>query len=174
MFTPGQLVVYPAQGVGVIECIESQELGGVLAEFYIVRIADNNITVMVPVKSAANTGLRRLSSKNEAKTVLAYLQDYEGVTVHVGQNWNRRQREYTERLKAGGLQDIACVLRELILISASKELSFGEKRLLEQAMTLLSIELSYVLEKKAEDIKEQVESYYAEILTPPDEASVVG
>ena len=173
VFTPGQFVVYPAQGVGVIESIESQEMAGVLADFYIVRIVANNITVMVPVKSAKTGGLRELSSKAEAAEVLDFLQNFDDTKIHAGQNWNRRQREYTERLKSGTLQNVATVLRELILISSAKELSFGEKRLQEQAMSLLCVELGQVLEQDNEEVKTQIESYYAELLAKPEEEAAV-
>ena len=64
-------MVYPAQGVGIIERTERQELGGCATDFYIVRIINNNIVVMVPVKNAVNAGLRCLSSKKEANEALA-------------------------------------------------------------------------------------------------------
>lgn len=168
MFTPGQTVVYPAQGVGVIERIETQELAGVQAEFYIVHILCNDINVLVPVKSAPNTGLRPLSSENDAKRTLEELKDYQNTHVHAGQNWNRRQREYTERLKAGTLDTVSSVLKELILLGAQKELSFGEKRLLEQSMALVSGELSYILEKSAEEIKETINSFYIDLFSAAD------
>ena len=169
MFTPGQTVVYPAQGVGVIERIETQELAGVAAEFYIVHIFCNNINVLVPVKSAVNAGLRPLCSEGDAKNALAFLKDYQDTPVHAGQNWNRRQREYTERLKAGTLETVGSVLKELILISAQKELSFGEKRLLEQSMGLVCGELAQVLNKQEEEIKDTINSFYAELFPVEDE-----
>ena len=168
MFTPGQTVVYPAQGVGVIERIETQEMAGVQAEFYIVHILCNDINVLVPVKSAPNTGLRPLSSENDAKRTLEELKDYQNTHVHAGQNWNRRQREYTERLKAGTLDTVSSVLKELILLGAQKELSFGEKRLLEQSMALVSGELSYILEKPEEEIKETINSFYIDLFPAVD------
>ena len=170
MFTPGQTVVYPAQGVGAIERIETQELAGVQAEFYIVHILCNDINVLVPVKSAPNTGLRPLSSAKEAKKTMEELKNYQNTPVHAGQNWNRRQREYTERLKAGTLETVSSVLKELILLGAQKELSFGEKRLLEQSMALVSGELSYILEKPEEDIKETINSFYNELFPVEDKA----
>ena len=163
------MVVYPAQGVGVIERIETQELAGVAAEFYIVHIICNNINVLVPVKNAANAGLRSLCSAKEAECTLKYLGDYQNTQVHAGQNWNRRQREYTERLKTGTLEAVGSVLKELVLISAQKELSFGEKRLLEQSMSLVSGELAQVLKKDEEEIKETINSFYTGLF-PPAEA----
>lgn len=155
--------MYPAQGVGVIERIETQELAGVSAEFYTVHIISTNINVLVPVKNAAGAGLRGLCSVSEAEKTLNDLKDYRHTQVHAGQNWNRRQREYTERLKEGRLESVGAVLKELILISAQKELSFGEKRLLEQAMGLVAGELAYALEKDEEEIKNLINAFYADL-----------
>lgn len=164
MFSPNQLVVYPAQGVGRVERIERQEIGGVGMELYIVRILSNNITLMVPVVTAKNVGLRPLSDRKKADAVLESLQDRSGFTGHIGQNWNRRHREYSEKLKSGDLADVSNVLKELILISGEKELSFGERRLQEQAMALVTIELACILDKDAEEIKKLVESYFSDIM----------
>lgn len=61
MFTSDDLVVYPAQGVGKIERIDSKTVGGIVCELYIVRIRANNVTLMVPVNNAAHVGLRTLT-----------------------------------------------------------------------------------------------------------------
>jgi len=164
VFASGQLVVYPAQGVGKVERIERKNIGGVDANFYIVRILTNNITLMVPVSTAANVGLRTLCSPAKADEVLALLQDRSSFTGYIGQNWNRRYREYTDRLKSSDLADVSHVLKELILISNEKELSFGERRLLEQAMSLVTMELACVLQRGAADIKAQVDAFFADIL----------
>jgi len=164
VFSPNQLVVYPAQGVGRVERIERQEIGGVGMELYIVRILSNNITLMVPVITAKNVGLRPLSDRMKAENVLESLQDRSGFSGHIGQNWNRRHREYSEKLKSGDLVDVCKVLKELILISGEKELSFGERRLQEQAMALVTIELACIMGKEPEDIKTLVESYFVDIM----------
>lgn len=67
MFAPDDLVVYPAQGLGKIERIDRQNIGGIACQFYIVRIRINNITLMVPVNNAANVGLRNLTPEDEAR-----------------------------------------------------------------------------------------------------------
>ncbi len=134
------------------------------AEFYIIRIPTNNITVMVPVKNADSVGLRRLCSRKEAEDVMAFMRDRSGFSGYTGQNWNRRYREYTERLKSSSLFDVGHVLKELILIGAEKDLSFGERRLLEQAMGLVVSELGCVLEREADEIKTEIESFFADVL----------
>lgn len=163
MFAPEQLVVYPAQGVGVIERLENQEAGGHTLEMYIIRILTNNITVMVPTKNAGTVGLRPLCSVDEANEVLQFLQDRSTFTGYSGQNWNRRYREYSEKLKSPCLMDVAYVLKELFLISGEKDLSFGERRLLEQSMCLVCSEVAQVLSKDLDEIRVLVEAFFEDI-----------
>jgi len=169
VFSVDELVVYPAQGVGKVERIETQEIGGVATELIIVRILSNNVTLMVPVKNAKNVGLRGVYTPKQAKDILAYLQDRSDFTGYSGQNWNRRYREYSEKLKSSNLRDVAYVLKELILIGKDKELSFGERRLLEQAMGLISLELSFAMKKDQGDVKKSIEELFADILHAKEE-----
>ena len=171
MFTPGQLVVYPAQGVGKIERVDSQQVCGAQTEFFIVNILTSNITLMVPVKSAANVGLRPLASPAEAEDAMSMLKDLSNPLPTVGQNWNRRQREYNERLKTGTLQSVAGIIKELILISCAKELSFGEKRLLEQAMNFVSLELAHIWNCRPEEVVQRINDLFSEITTAKEEES---
>ncbi|BDQ38787.1 CarD family transcriptional regulator [Pseudodesulfovibrio nedwellii] len=164
MFKVNELVVYPSQGVGRVERIESQEIGGVKADFYIVRILSNNVTLMVPVANAENVGLRSVCCKRLGQEIFESLNDRTGFTGYTGQNWNRRYREYSEKLKSGDLADVAYVLKELFLIGRDKELSFGERRLLEQAMGLVSMELAYSLGRDQENIKEDINEMFADVI----------
>ena len=171
MFTSDDLVVYPAQGVGKIERIDSKTVGGIVCELYIVRIRANNVTLMVPVNNAAHVGLRTLTPKDEALTILESLRNESGKAVYTGQNWNRRFREYSERLKSPSLAIVAEVLRELLLIGRSKELSFGERRLQEQAMGLVTGELSEVLEVEEDKVRDELLALYA---PPPVDQEAAG
>ena len=169
MFAVDELVVYPAQGVGKVDRIETQEIGGVSTELYIVRILSNNVTLMVPVSNAANVGLRSVYSAGQAAEIMAYLDDRSDFTGYSGQNWNRRYREYSEKLKSSDLRDVAYVLKELILIGKDKELSFGERRLLEQAMGLITLELSFAMNIEQSAVKEKIETLFADILKAREE-----
>lgn len=169
MFSVDQLVVYPAQGVGKVERIENQEIGGTSAEFYIVRILSNNVTLMVPVRNARNVGLRPVCDSEAGKRILTALEDRSDFTGYSGQNWNRRYREYSEKLKSGDLADVAYVLKELLLIGKDKELSFGERRLLEQAMNLITLELAHALDRPQSSVKEDIEALFADVLQQPAE-----
>ncbi|WP_243545356.1 CarD family transcriptional regulator [Pseudodesulfovibrio tunisiensis] len=169
MFEINELVVYPSQGVGRVERIERQEISGAVAEFYIVRILSNNVTLMVPVANATNVGLRPVCSLRTGQAIFESLKDRSDFTGYTGQNWNRRYREYSEKLKSGDLLDVAYVLKELFLIGNDKELSFGERRLLEQAMGLVSMELAYALDRDQEVIKEDINEMFADVIHKDDE-----
>lgn len=169
MFTTDDLVVYPAQGVGKIESIDKQTVGGVACEFYIVRILTNNITLMVPVANATNVGLRRLITPEQAQSILdALAADPSTGQIYTGQNWNRRYREYSEKLKSNELSDVAQVLRELMLIGRGKELSFGERRLLEQALVLVVGEIATVLQSTEQEIRDHIQSFLVVVPEAPD------
>ncbi|MFO8032239.1 MAG: CarD family transcriptional regulator [Desulfohalobiaceae bacterium] len=164
MFKIDELVVYPAQGVGKVEAITSQEVGGARNDFYVVRILSNEGTLMVPVENALNVGLRSVCDAEYGRSVLQSMQDRSDFKGYAGQNWNRRYREYSEKLKSGDLSDVAYVLKELFLISQDKDLSFGERRLLEQAMELLTMELSCALCKDREQIQAEIEHIFSDVL----------
>ena len=102
MFAPDDLVVYPAQG-GQNRAHRPPEYRRHRVRIYIVRIRANNITLMVPVNNAANVGLRTLTPEADAQSILETLRGDTDKTIYTGQNWNRRFREYSERLKSPDL-----------------------------------------------------------------------
>jgi CarD family transcriptional regulator len=169
VFNVNELVVYPAQGVGKVEGIEEQKIGGAKADFYVVRILSNNVTLMVPVKNAENVGLRKVCGSTKADSIIAYLKDRSDFTGYSGQNWNRRYREYSEKLKSEDLKDVAYVLKELLLIGKDKDLSFGERRLLEQAMSLITMELAYAMDQDQEKVRGVIEEMFSDVLHPEEE-----
>ncbi len=164
LFYREQLVVYPAQGVGRVEDIQTHEVGGVKGDFYVVRVLSNNATLLVPVTNADRIGLRNVCGPDYGQRVLDSLKDWSDFKGYAGLNWNRRYKEYSEKLKSNDLADVAYVLKELILISQNKELSFGERRLMEQAMGLFTTELSFALQQEKEDIERQIASIFSGIL----------
>lgn len=149
MFDQGDMAVYPAHGVGVIEAIESQTVAGVDQAFYVMKILDNNMKIMIPTASSENVGLRAIISKKEVESVLEILRDRDS---EIGtQTWNRRYRDYMEKIKTGSIYEVAAVLRDLYLLSVDKDLSYGERKMMDTAKNLLVTEIS--LARKVDDSK---------------------
>src|SRR6188472_4137000 len=139
-FKAGEMAVHPAHGVGEVEQIEELDLGGRKTACYVIKIRDTGLKVMVPTEAAPRVGLRPVMKKKEAQKILDILRAPE-VAVDV-QPWNSRFRAYTEMLKSGLPTEIAKVLRDMYRLKFDKDLSFGERRLLDQARSLLVQELA--------------------------------
>ena len=158
MFNVGDLAVYPAHGVGLIEGIEEKSISGIEHIFYVIRILDNDMKIMVPRKNAEQVGLRRVISDSEVEQVYAILEKKD--IEFTPQTWNRRYREYMDKIKTGSIFDLATVLRDLYILQLDKPLSFGEKKMLDTAKGLLVKELSVAKDKKEEEITEGIESIF--------------
>ncbi len=159
MFKVGDMAVYPTQGVGVIEAIEAKEFSGEKHRFYILRIVDSDMTIMVPIDNADQVGLRTLIAKDRVSSVFDILEEKSANGQAVA-SWSRRQREYNEKIKSGDLFEVAQVLRELYLIKEGKELSYGEKKVLELARKLLVKEIALAQGAAEEQVVERVESIF--------------
>lgn len=139
-FLVGDNAVYPGHGVGEVTSIETKEIMGSKQTFYSIRILESGMKIMVPKSNVTNVGLRPIISKDEAGKVLEILKQ-KNVKID-NQTWNRRYREYMEKIKTGSVYEIAEVLRDLFLLRVDKELSFGERKMLDTARSLLFKELS--------------------------------
>jgi len=151
MFQIGALAVYPAHGVGVIESIQDREVAGLLQRFYIMRLLDTDMIIMIPTNNASNIGLRTVIDSNAVAEVFDILK--ERPTRLNNQTWNRRYRDYMDKIKTGSLFRVAEVLRDLTLLKLEKELSFGERKMLDTAKNLLVKELSLVNNKEEDEIE---------------------
>ena len=150
-FKVGDHAVYPGHGVGRIASIETKEILGTNHEFYSVQILETGMKIMIPAANIKKIGLRPLISKEEAIKVVEILKEKD-VKIDT-QTWNRRYRDYMEKIKTGSVFEIAEVLRDLYVLKVDKELSFGEKKMLDTAKNLLLKELNL-----APDVKDLVGS----------------
>ncbi len=158
MFQIGDKAVYPGHGVGVIEAIETKQISGSELMFYILRVLDNGMTIMIPRDNVGAVGLRGVIRKLEIPKVLKILKDRD-VEID-NQTWNRRYREYMEKINTGSIFEIAEVLRDLYLLRTEKELSFGERKIMDMAKNLLVKELAIVRDVKEADILKEIKTIF--------------
>src|ERR1043166_8382981 len=159
-FKVGEKVVYPAHGVGVIESLRVRNVSGTQKKFYMLRIVDSEMTIMIPTENVATVGLRRIIGKDMVSKVYKILRERR---VEIDQQtWNRRYREYTEKIKTGSVLEIATVLRDLFVLKGDKELSFGERKMLDTARNLLVKELSIARSHSEEKIMQELSEIFAQ------------
>lgn len=157
-FKVGDKAVYPAHGVGEVTGIECREISGRKHDFYILRIIETGMKVMVPTDNATSVGLRGVITKADAKKVFAILRRKKIAVAK--QTWNRRHREYMDKLKTGSVYEIAEVLRELSLLRFKKDLSYSERKVLETARSLLVQELAIARCTKESRIQSELDAIF--------------
>ena len=158
MFKIGELAVYPAHGVGRIESIEKREIGGNQQEFYIMRILETEMIIMIPVDNVNAVGLRQVIDSHDVPKVYTILKD-RNISMD-NQTWNRRYREYMDKIKTGSVFEVAEVLRDLCLLKSDKDLSFGERKMLDTARGLLVKELAIAEDTNEDIIQNQLDSIF--------------
>jgi CarD family transcriptional regulator len=138
-FQVGDKVVYPNQGVGIVEQISTRNLTGNPEMFYLLKLSSSSMRVMVPMSSVANVGLRRVARNSEIGNILDYLQKGR---PKAAQDWKGRFKENSEKMRSGSLQHVAEVMKSLIMLNQAKPLSFREKKMLDRSWQLLVDEIA--------------------------------
>jgi CarD family transcriptional regulator, regulator of rRNA transcription len=152
-FHIGEKVVYPNQGVGVIEQISTRNLTGQPQEFYQLKLHFSSMRVMVPTTSVSSVGLRRVSRGTEIEDILGFLQ--KGRCRNCP-DWKDRYKANVEKMRSGSLQCVAEVFKGLLILSQDKSLSFREKKMFDRAWQLLVEEIAVARGQSRETIETMV------------------
>ena len=172
----GQKVVYPGQGVCVVDAIRKRDIGGNLIKVYRLRVLSDDSMIIVPTDNAESIGVRPLITPKECKCLIDMLSDdFEGVS----DNWKTRSRGFMDKLQSGDIFATADVLKQLTYLSYEKRLSFREQTLLEKAKFLIVSEITNADHKDDEekvmtDVVALVESACAKHVTEVSQAVTAG
>jgi CarD family transcriptional regulator len=158
-FKSGDKIVYPGHGVGQILEVQTKTFGGHEQQFYSIEIIESGMKVLVPVPQCDSVGIRKIIDRKTIKKVYDILQD-RNFKVDT-QTWNRRFREYSQKIKTGSVYEIAEVIRDLSVLKIDKELSFGEKKMLESAQNLLCAEIAIAKARSREAVIGEMEQLFA-------------
>jgi CarD family transcriptional regulator len=158
-FEVGDLAVYPAHGVGRIEAIESRVINGESHDFYILKVIENGMVIMIPTWNVESVGLRDVISAKEVPDIYRVMTEKPDINID-NQTWNRRYREYMDKIKTGSLYEVAEVFRDLSLLKHTKDLSFGERKLYDTAQGLLVKELSTAKNKDEKAVTKEIEDLF--------------
>lgn len=154
-FDIGDKVVYPHHGAAVIEKVEERDLLGEKREYYILKLAYGELTLMVPTDSTEDVGLREVTPAKEVPKVFKVLKKNEPATNTT--NWSRRFKANVEKLKSGDIYQVADVVRSLHQRDKQKGLSAGEKRMLNKARQILVSELTFSKDCNEEEAEKMLD-----------------
>jgi CarD family transcriptional regulator len=149
-FQVDQKIVYPSQGVGVIQSIEKKEFKNEKIPYYRIYLEVSDMTIMVPVDKAEKLGIRAIVPKDEALRALELIgEDYDPIPS----DWKLRYQTNLDLLKKGSVGDIATIVRSLYHRSKVKELPILERKLYDSALKLLEDEVSFSLHKSRDEVE---------------------
>ena len=149
-FKVGDIVVYPAHGVGEIVGEEIQLIGGMELKVYIISLLKEKMILRVPVKRANTAGLRPLCSLEMLQTVFTIIQGKAKTSKGM---WSKRAQEYETKINSGEVSSLAEVVRDLYKNSEDPDRSYSERVIYEAALNRLSAELGAVHEISVDKAK---------------------
>lgn len=141
MFKVGDKIVYPLHGAGIIESIVTKEVLGVNKDYFVLKLPQDKLKIMLPLDNIQNLGLRSIENPKFLDVVYEILEERASA---MPSNWNKRYRENFEKVKSGDLCEVAEVVRNLMLKDKSRGLSSGEKRMLDSTKQILISEVAMI------------------------------
>ena len=123
------------------------------------KVLENNMVIMIPTWNVDSVGLREVIEEKEIPKIYEVMKTRKKNPMD-NQTWNRRYREYMDKIKTGSLYDVAEVYRDLSILRFTKDLSFGERKLFDTATVLLVRELSTAKNTDEETILSEIQSFF--------------
>ena len=145
MYTLNEKVVYPGHGVALVKQVIEKSVGVTKIKFYELKFLNKEMTILIPIDAQDTCGIRPLSSEKNIESILAILSEPSSTKRGCAtSSWNKRNKQYQCRIKTGDLTEIIKIYRDLQIAAQEKDLSFGERNLLNQIEALLAEEIALV------------------------------
>ncbi len=155
MYSIGDKIVHPMHGAGIIEDITTKNIDGKSLDYYVLKLPVNNMTVMVPVASTVNIGIRVPISSQKADELISLISTLD---IDDNQNWNKRFRDNSLRVKSGNLKEVMRVIKSLMFREYKHGLSNGERKMLHLAKQIFISEIVITKNVLYEDVEAQIDS----------------
>lgn len=140
-YKAGDMVVYPAHGVGQVEGVETLTIGGIEVTLYTITFAKDRMRLKLPLQKIKTSGLRPLSTKDQMQTALQTMRGRARIKRVM---WSRRAQEYEAKINSGSPVQVAEVLRDLRRNATGAENSYSERQIFQAALERLASELAAI------------------------------
>ncbi|MCI0424763.1 MAG: CarD family transcriptional regulator [Actinobacteria bacterium] len=163
-YSVGDKVVHPQHGAATIQRKVKQEFDGKKMDYFVLEIATEQLTVMVPVDRVEDL-IRPVISKTKSREVLKSLK---GDPEEAGANWSRWYKVLNEKMTSGDIFQVAEVVRDLSFAQQTKGISPALKRMLSKARLTLSSELAFSLEIDEEEAVRKLDRALPKVESPEE------
>jgi len=140
-YRKGDLVVYPAHGIGTVDQVRVEEIGGYKLNWIKISFAENRMCLRIPVRKAKDIGLRRPVTRQAFAEVMTIIRGRPHASRLV---WTKRALEYQGKINSGDVKALAEVIRDLRPSMDGSESSFSRRNLFESAIDRLAAEFAAV------------------------------
>lgn len=142
-YSTGDTVVHPRHGVATVQGIASRGAKNQKEDYLELFFEPKSMTIMVPVDSLEEVGIRSVATKEEAEAILALLEE----SSEVPTAWVERNATTLSRIQSTELAQASMVIRDLTRHAqrAEKPLSAAENTALNGCLDTVATELSLTL-----------------------------
>jgi CarD family transcriptional regulator len=140
-YKAGDMVVYPAHGVGQVDGVETLTIGGIEVTLYTITFAKDRMRLKLPLQKIKTSGLRPLSTKDQMQSALQTMRGRARIKRVM---WSRRAQEYEAKINSGSPVQVAEVLRDLRRNATGAENSYSERQIFQSALERLASELAAI------------------------------
>jgi CarD family transcriptional regulator len=148
----GDKVVFPKRGIGQITGLESLDLVEGFERYYVIEIPDG-LTVRIPVRKAAELGIRPVMSR----AILAHVLKELGSSPRpLSEDYRERQAWVRERLATGAPVRIARIVRDLTWHERHTHLTKADIDLLARGRDFLSAEIAVATGTELVDARQTI------------------
>lgn len=143
MFKIGDKVVCPLRGPGIVENIEEKNFLGEQQQYFIIKIINTDMTLMIPTAKIAASNVRLISDISTAEDAFTAILSYEETSAETV-NAKERRKMNMDKISSGSLRECAEVVRDLTHIHHKKSLNASEREMLMNARKFVINEVSLV------------------------------
>ncbi|MEG1255433.1 CarD family transcriptional regulator [Clostridium sp.] len=143
MFNVGDKIVYPNQGVGIVDFIEEREFKGKVQSYYKIHLLNDTMQLMLPFSRVEKSNIRLVSDEEiidyKLKHINEFTMDMDELNSY---NFKERAIINSEKLKSGTLMDYIEVVSNLTKLKDYNKLNTNEKQILDSTKKVLIEEIS--------------------------------
>ncbi|WP_407568821.1 CarD family transcriptional regulator [Deinococcus altitudinis] len=150
-FRPGDRVMVPPYGIGVVGDTCSRQVAGQQAAYYAIEFPESSSRAFVPVNAPGGAGMRPALTSRETPRLLRQLREGR---LHLQSQWSARQRQVAEILVSGDPYELATLTCELRRWNVDRGLPDLDRQAFRQAIKLLEQEVRGLEDLEAEQVRE--------------------
>ena len=142
-FNIGDKIVYPNQGVGVIDVIEEKEFKGRIEKYYKIHLVNNTMRLSLPLSRVKSSNIRHISDSETLDCKLHHINDYVNEVEKLAKiNYKERNEIYSTKVKSGTLEDLLEIISNLTELKTIHSLNSMEKMILRNTKKILIDEIA--------------------------------